>query len=143
MEKPKQGIGNRFRDIFDANTESDKYRRQQGNITKGEEKDIELRNPGNIVSRTPVVGHVVKGLNTLGNQIPQVAVTVEGAAYTKIQSDLTKQMLEAQKRGDTYAYNEAKRKLDLLQPMIDKNRREQDAANSVFEENKGGLFGLS
>lgn len=140
MEKPKQGIGNRFRDIFDANTESDKYRRQQGNITKGEEKDIELRNPGNIVSRTPIVGHITKGLNTLGAQIPQVAVTVEGAAYTKIQSDLTKQMLEAQKRGDTYAYNEAKRKLDLLQPMIDKNRREQDAANSMFEENKGGLF---
>ena len=140
MEKPKQSIGNRFRDIFDANTESDKYRRQQGNITKGEDKSITLEKPGNIISRTPIIGHITKGLNTLGAQIPQVAVTVEGAAYTKIQSDLTKQMLDAQKRGDTYAYNEAKRKLDLLAPILEKNQREQDAAATMFEENKGGLF---
>lgn len=140
MEKPKQGIGNRFRDIFDANTESDKYRRQQGNITKGEDKNIELKNPGNIVSRTPIVGHIVKGLNTLGTQIPQLGITLTGTAQQKVRSDAEKKLQEAKKRGD---YSEVRR-LELgiaeLDKQIEQNQREQDAANSMFEENKGGLF---
>lgn len=140
MEKPKQGIGNRFRDIFDANTESDKYRRQQGNITKGEEKEITLKNPGNIVSRTPVVGQVTKMLNTAGAQIAQLPATAEGAVLTKMQSDITKEMLAAQKRGDRVAYEEAKRKLDILADKLDDVFRMQDAGNTMFEKNKGGLF---
>lgn len=140
VEKPKQGFGNKIRDFFDTNTEADKYRRYQGNITKGEDKPIVQEKSGNIVSRTPIVGHITKTLNTLGAQIPQVGLTIEGAAYSKMQADLTKQMLEAQKAGNTFSYNEAKRKLELLQPLIDKSNREQDAAATMFEKNKGGLF---
>jgi hypothetical protein len=140
MEKPKQSIGNKFRDVFDTNTESDKYRRQQGNITKGEEKDITLKNPGNIISRTPIVGHVTKMLNTAGAQIAQMPSTAEGMVLTKMSSDLTKEMLDAQKRGDTWAYQEAKRKLDLLAPELERVFREQDAGNTMYEKNKGGLF---
>lgn len=146
IERPKQSIGNKFRDVFDTNTEADKFRRQEGNkvaIQQGrpnEVKNLTLEKQGNIVSRTPIVGHITKTLNTLGAQIPEVAITAEGAAYTKINSDLTKQMMEAQKRGDRAAYEEAKRKLDLLAPLLEKNRREQDAAHTMFQKNDGGLF---
>jgi len=141
LERPKQSIGNRFRDIFDTNTESDKFRRQQGNMKNpNENKDIVAKNPGSIISRTPIVGHIVKALNTLGAQGAQIPATIEGKVYTDMQAKLTQEMLAAQKAGNTFSYNEAKRKLELLQPLIDKAFREQDAGSTMFEKNKGGLF---
>ena len=141
LERPKQSLGNRFRDVFDTNTESDKFRRQQGNMKNpNENKDIVAKNPGSIISRTPIVGHIVKALNTLGAQGGEIPATIEGMYYTKLQSDLTKEMIAAQKAGNTFSYNEAKRKLDLLQPLIDQAMREQDAGHTNFEKNKGGLF---
>lgn len=139
--RPKQSLGNRFRDVFDANTESDKFRRSEGNKVPGAmEKPITLRNPGNIVSRTPVVGHAAKTLNTLAGQIAEIPATIEGAVFTKMQSDLTKEMIAAQRSGNQMAYNEAKRKLDLLAPEIQKNRFQQEAGHETFQKNKGGLF---
>lgn len=142
IEKPKQSIGNRFRDVFDANTESDKYRRQQGNKNKGEEKNIILENPGNIISKTPVVGTVAKGLNTFGTQLAQLPSTIEGMVLAKVTSDLTKEMTEAQKAGNSFSYDEAKRKLDALNLEVQRVLREQDASNTGFEKNKGGLFNV-
>ena len=65
--KPKQSFWNKVRDQFDANTEADQYRRLKGNITKGK-ITIVLENPGNIISKTPIVGHAVKATKTLLNQ---------------------------------------------------------------------------
>lgn len=140
MEKPKQSIGNRFRDIFDTNTESDKYRRQQGNITKGEDKAIIQEKSGNIISKTPIVGHVVKGLNTLGAQIPQVGITLTNTAQIKVRSDAEKQLQEAKKRGDFAEVRRLEAGIAELDKRIEQSNREQDAAASMFEENKGGLF---
>lgn len=143
LERPQQGNWNKIRDRFDANTEADKWRRQEGNRFREvgtDEKPINLVNPGNVVSRTPIVGHVTKMLNTAGAQIAEIPATIEGAVLTNMQSDLTKDMLAAQKRGDVYAYEEAKRKLDLLAPEIEKTFRQQDAGHTMFEKNKGGLF---
>lgn len=125
MDKPKQGFWNKGRDIFDANTESDKYRRQQGNITKGEEKEITLKNPGNIVSRTPIVGHITKGLNTLGAQIPQVAVTLEGAAMSNVRSDAEKKLQKAKKEGNYSEVRRLETGIAELDKRIEQNQREQ------------------
>lgn len=63
VEKPKQSIGNRFRDIFDANTQADQWRRQQGNRLRGDNKPIVLENPGNIGTATRDFGvGAVKGV---------------------------------------------------------------------------------
>lgn len=140
MEKPKQSFGNKFRDIFDTNTESDKYRRQQGNITKGEDKAITQEKSGNIISRTPIVGHITKALNTLGAQGPQVAITLTGTAQTKVRSDAEKKLQEAKKRGDFAEVRRLEAGIAELDKQIEQNRREQEAAASMFEENKGGLF---
>lgn len=45
VQKPNQSFGDRLRDIADANSEADKWRRQEGNRTKGEQKPINQRNP--------------------------------------------------------------------------------------------------
>lgn len=140
MEKPKQSIGNRFRDVFDTNTESDKYRRQQGNITKGEDKAITQEKSGNIISKTPIVGHIVKGLNTLGTQIPQVGFTLTNTAQIKVRSDAEKKLQEAKKRGDYGEVRRLEAGIAELDKRIEQTNREQDAAASMFEENKGGLF---
>lgn len=140
IRKPDQSIGDRFRDIFDANTEADQYRRYRGNIEKGENKDITLRNPGNIVSRTPLVGTVTKMANTGVNQLRQLPATVEGAVATKMQSDLTEEMLDAQERGDQEAYDEARQKLDWLAPKIRRAMSQQEDDAERFEKNSGGLL---
>lgn len=146
IERPKQGNWNKIRDVFDANTEADKFRRQEGNKVAlsegryGDEKPLTLVNPGNIVGRTPVVGHIAKGLNTLGAQGAELIPTIEGQVYDKMYSDLSKEWVEATKRGDKFTAQEAQRKMDLMWPLLEENRNQQDAAHTMFEKNKGGLF---
>lgn len=142
IERPKQSIGNRFRDVFDANTESDKFRRQEGNkyVQPEQQKELTLRNPGNIVSRTPIVGTVTKMANTGYRQLGEIDETIEGAVLTKMQSDLTKEMLDAQKRGDRTKYEEAKYKLDILIPKLNESMKAQDELHTKFQKNSGGLF---
>lgn len=112
--KPKQSLGNRFRDIFDANTQSDQYRREQGNINKRENKDIVLKNPGNIISKAPVIGTVAKGLNTAANQAREVVETGRGMVAARTNNP------------------EASRASSMRQEKLNKN----------YQKNKGGLFNV-
>lgn len=124
--KPKQSVFDKVRDQFDANTQADQYRREQGNLIKGEQKPLVLDDPGNIVGRTPIVGHVVKTLNTLGNQIPQVGFTAQGLLASNEYSN-------AMKSGD-------RNRIDAASHRVQDINRLQDASNSMFQKNKGGLF---
>jgi len=112
--KPKQNLFERARDQFDANTQADQYRRAEGNRLKGENKDIVLRDPGNIVSKTPVVGTATKMINTAGVQDRQIKATAR--------------MLIAQATGNTEAYRKA--------------AEDARSAEENFKKNKGGLFNV-
>ncbi len=143
VERPKQSLGNRFRDIFDTNTESDKFRRQEGNKYRApgtDEKPLTIERSGNLVSRTPIVGHVAKMLNTAGAQIPQLSITADAMIQGKMRSDLEKKLQIAKKNGNQFQVNEINGQLDRLFEMMDQNKREQDAAASMFQKNDGGLF---
>ncbi|HYG84582.1 MAG TPA: hypothetical protein VD907_06950 [Verrucomicrobiae bacterium] len=143
MAKPKQGLGNRFRDMFDANTESDKWRRQEGNknLKEGEKKkEIVLKNPGNLISRTPVVGTTTKMLNTAATQIASLPSTVGGQFATSEYSAATEEYTKAVKSGDKGRIAKAKQRVGNAVDRLDDYNAQQDAAHSMFEKNKGGLF---
>lgn len=145
VAKPKQSFGNKFRDIFDANTEADKYRRAQGNANTKlqpgqQEKPITLENPGNIVSRTPVVGPTVKLINTAGRQIPQAGITIQQQLATAEYSAATEELTKATKSGDKKRIAQAKTRADKAANRVKDINRQLDAADTTFEKNKGGLF---
>lgn len=111
LNKPQQSLGNRFRDLFDANTEADQYRRAVGNMEKPEEnKPLILENPGNVISNT--VGAVPRMINTAAAQVPQVYYTGAGVI--------------AGATGNDEALANANRNAEI--------------ANSMFKKNSGGLF---
>lgn len=146
VARPKQGFFNKIRDVFDANTEADRFRRFEGNqrsLAAGKPEDVKpltLDKPGNIISRTPVVGHVAKMANTGYRQLGQIDNVIEGQILSNMYSKLTKQMIEAQKRGDRAAYYELKAKVDRLAGEIQKNNAEQEGLDEKFAKNDGGLF---
>lgn len=140
VEKPKQGIGNRIRDVFDANTQADKFRRQEGNRKKGEDKPINLVNPGNIVSRTPIVGHAVKTFNTLTRQVPQVGFTAYGTFATREYSAATKEYADAVKSGDKNRITKAKQRVDAAAERVSDANKMQNKVDEGFKKNKGGWF---
>jgi len=145
IDKPKQSIGNRIRDVFDANTESDKFRRQEGNnrtrlLPGQQEKPLTLDKPGNIVTRTPVVGQVTKMLNTAGAQIPQLGITVQQQLATREQSAATEELTKAIKSGDKARIIAAKDRANKATDRVTDINRQLDAADNMFEKNKGGLF---
>lgn len=94
----------------------------------------------------PVAKSLVKApvqmLNTAGAQLAEIPATVDGMIQTKIQSDLTKELLAAQKRGDKFGYAEAQRKLDIIGQELEKTFARQDAGHEQFDQNKGGLFNM-
>lgn len=138
--KPKQSFTNKIRDQFDANTQADQYRRQQGNIKKGENKPIVLDKPGNIVSKTPVVGTATKQLNTLATQIASAPATIGQQFAVREQSAAVQEYQNAVKSGDKNRIAKAKQRTsDAVNRVTDYNRQ-QDAAHSMFEKNRGGLF---
>lgn len=112
--KPKQSFFNKVRDQFDANTEADQYRRMRGNAEKGETKEIKLTNPGNIVSKTPIVGFAAKGANTLANQAREVVETGRGAAASATNNQ------------------------EALRSSLER----QDKLRKNYQTNKGGLFNV-
>lgn len=140
VEKPKQSFGDRIRDVFDANTEADKFRRFEGNQKKGERKDITLRNPGNIISRTPVVGHVIKAANTFGTQMPQVGLTVQQKFATDELGESQRAYAEARKTGDPKRINEAETRYLLANKRVRDINRDLDNVEEHFQKNKGGVF---
>lgn len=146
LEKPKQGIGNRFRDVFDTNTESDKYRRQEGNKKAlaegktGEVKPLTLERQGNIVSKTPIVGTVTKMLNTAGAQIPEVGITVANQFATREYSAATKEYTDAVKSGDKTRIAKAKARVAGAADRVGDYNDQIDAAKTMYRKNDGGLF---
>lgn len=140
VEKPKQGFLNKVRDIFDANTQADQYRRQEGNRNKGENKNIVLENPGNIVSKTPVVGHVVKALNTLGGQGAELPAIAEGFFLEKQRGDIGRKIEEAQANGNKALADAYKKEWDAISARIEFNNLVQNAGHETFQKNKGGLL---
>lgn len=138
--KPKQNLFDKVRDQFDANTEADKYRREQGNIQKGENKDITLKNPGNIIGQTPIVGTATKILNTGGAQIPQVGLTAQQQLATAEQSAAVGAYRDAIKSGDRNKIGIAKDRVGKASDRVSDINRKIDASYSLFEKNKGGLF---
>lgn len=141
IERPNQSLGNRFRDIFDANTQSDMYRRQEGNAqANAQQKNIVLENPGNIVSRTPVIGHATKALNTLAAQIAEMPATAQGYFLTNKMVDLNNQIIEAKKNGQTYTVQMLQDQLDLVNNALKENRIMQSAGHEQFQKNKGGFL---
>ncbi len=83
----------------------------------------------------------VQMLNTAGAQLAEIPATVDGMIQTKIQSDLTKELLAAQKRGDKLGYAEAQRKLDIIGQELQKTFAKQEAGHDMFGD-KGGLFNM-
>ena len=146
IKKPNQSLGNRFRDVFDANTEADKYRRQEGNIKAisegrpNEVKDLTLRNPGNIVSKTPIVGHVTKMVNTAGVQIPQVGLTVQQKFATDEMAEASRAYTEARKTGDPIRIGAAERRVNAANKRLQDIQKDLDFVEGKFEKNKGGWF---
>lgn len=146
IKKPNQSLGNRFRDIFDANTEADKYRRQEGNkkaIAAGEPekvKDLTLRNPGNIVSRTPIVGHVTKMVNTFGTQIPQAGLTVQQKFATDEYGEAQRAYTEARKTGNPVRIGAAERRVNAAAKRLSDIQKDLDFVESKFKKNSGGWF---
>lgn len=146
IKKPNQSLGNRFRDIFDANTEADKYRRQEGNkkaVAAGEPekvKDLTLRDPGNIVSRTPIVGHVTKMVNTAGIQMPQVGLTVQQKFATDEYSEAQRAYTEARKTGDPVRIDAAERRVNAAAKRLSDIQKDLDFVESKFKKNSGGWF---
>lgn len=84
----------------------------------------------------------VQMLNTAGAQLAEIPATVEGYVLTREQSDITKKMLEAQKRGDRAAYEAFKAKSDELSGRIQDVFRQQDAGHEMFNQDSGGLFNM-
>lgn len=99
-----------------------------------------------IAQATPIGKALIKSpvqmLNTAATQIAEVPATVEGYVLTQEQSDVTKKMLEAQKRGDTAAYEAFKAKSSELSGRIQNVFRQQEAGHEMFNENEGGLFNM-
>lgn len=142
IKKPKQSFGDKVRDVFDANTEADKYRRYAGNIEKGENKDITLKDPGNIVSRIPVVGHTVKAYNTTRLQLPQAGLTVQQKFATDENVEASNAYIEARKSGDPARITEAKKRLDDSYERLDDIQRKLNKVEAMFKKNNGGLFNV-
>lgn len=145
VAKPKQSFWNKARDVFDANTQADQYRRAQGNANTRlqpgqQEKPIVLRNPGNIISRTPIVGHVTKMLNTGAAQIAELPSTIGGFFAAKEGSAATEEYTKAVKSRDPARIAAAKERLNKAVGRETGYNREQDAAHTMFEKNHGGLF---
>lgn len=69
-QKPNQSFFNKLRDVVDANTAADQYRRRAVGRSAIDE------NPGNLLSNT--IGAVPRMLNTAANQIPEVYYTLTG-----------------------------------------------------------------
>lgn len=79
-------------------------------------------------------------LNTIGAQVPQVFYTVQGAFATKELDTATKAMNEATKTGNQDLINAAKLRWDNAKNRVDDINRLQDASNTQFNDQQGGLF---
>jgi len=119
--KPKQGFFNKFRDVVDANTQADQYRRAMGNKNKGENKDIILKNPGNIASRTPVVGFTLKAANTLTIQGRELVETGRG-------------LVAANTSGDPNAFKASQERQAKLRANYQKNRGGIFNTGTLYDE---------
>lgn len=140
MQKPQQSFWNKGRDLIDANTEADKYRRYQANQRPENVNKQELVttvNPGNIVSNT--VGAIPRMFNTAGNQIVEVGYTAQQQFATQELTAATQAVQQAQQLNDPIALAVAKERWNKA------SQRVQDINNmiGIVKEgygDGGGLF---
>lgn len=146
IKRPKQSFWNKARDILDANTEADQYRRYMANQEKvrirgqnapGQVPIID-ENPGNIISNT--IGAVPRMFNTAANQIVEVGYTAQQQFATREYSNAVKDLLAAQKSGNRTWYEAAKRRADAAAQRVSNIEDMIKATKSNYTENKGGLF---
>lgn len=142
LVKPKQSLFDELRDVVDANTKADQYRRAEGNRTKGENKPIILKNPGNIITKTPIVGTAVKDVNTFAAQAPQVALTAQERLATAEQGAASEEYSKAVKSGDKNRIQAAKVKAVNAAARIRNIKDKINANDENFAKNKGGLFNV-
>jgi hypothetical protein len=143
MEKPQQSNWNKFRDVLDANTDADKYRRQEQNDKRGaaeEEVPITWERPGNVVGNT--VGAIPKMFNTAGNQIVEVGYTAQQQFATAEYSAATENYTKAVKSGDPRAIALARERADKAAQRVSDINRMIDATKDNYQINNGGLFNV-
>jgi hypothetical protein len=132
IERPRQSFGNKLRDVLDANTEADQYRRQQGNeraIAEGrpqEVKSVKMTDPGNLIGNT--VGAIPRMMNTAAAQVPQVFFSAQDNLAAREYS-------AAVASGD-------KARIDAALNRLEDTGRNVEAANSMFNTGHGGLFNV-
>ncbi len=145
LERPKQSLINRFRDVFDANTDSDKYRRQEGNkrLQPGEApKPITLQKPGNIISRTPVVNYIAKGVNTATAQVAEAISTIGQKLAGREMDAATQELKDALASGDRRRIIAATERAKGALARSQDYTRQIDAAKENYGKNDGGLFNV-
>lgn len=132
IERPRQSFGNKLRDVLDANTEADQYRRQQGNeraIAEGrpqEVKPIKMTDPGNLIGNT--VGAIPRMMNTAAAQVPQFFFSAQDNLAAREYS-------AAVASGD-------KARIDAALNRLEDTGRNVETANSMFNTGHGGLFNV-
>lgn len=144
MPKPKQSFFNKVRDVFDANTEADKYRREQGNLQAMREgrindiKPITLERPGNFITET--IGAIPRMVNTGYRQLGQLQNVAETAFAQRIEGEALKRYQDAIKSGDRARIAYTKSQLDKASARSRGLIGEQKDLNAKFQINDGGLF---
>lgn len=142
IEKPKQSNWNKFRDVLEANTEADKWRRQEANKTKmpDEQVPITAENPGNIIGNT--IGAIPRTFNTIGTQGAQVIATTQAMLSTAEAGAAQKALQEAKATKDPRIIAAAQARLDQALLRQQNDNYKVEAANDSFDTTSGGLFNV-
>lgn len=145
MAKPQQSLGDRIRDIFDANSQADQYRRYKFNQeavrvggATAQQKPIIQENPGNLLTNT--VGAIPRMANTFASQAVETGYTAQQHFATQEYGAASQQLIQAMKSGDPNQIGTAKfRMANASKRLVDINNRIA-ATKQTYQTNKGGLF---
>ena len=130
--KPRQSFWNKARDVLDANTEADQWRRQ----ISGREAIQEA--PGNIISNT--IGAVPRMINTASAQIPEIIATGQGSFASMEYSRASEEYNKAIRSGNPAYINAAKEGLARASKRVSDIENFQEGARQAYKTNSGGLF---
>ena len=130
--KPRQSFWNKARDILDANTQADQYRRQIAG------RQAIAENPGNIISNT--VGSVPRMINTASAQIPEIVATAQGQLAQGEYGRASAEYVKAVRSGNKDYINAAKEGLNRASKRVKDIQNFQEGARQAYQTNKGGLF---
>ena len=138
MEKPQQSFWNKARDLVDANTEADKWRRYNANQENpAQASPVVAVNPGNLISNT--VGAVPRMFNTAANQIVEVGYTGQQQFATNEYTGAVNEYSAAVKSGDPAWIARAKARVDGAAQRVSDINNMIEATKSGYGDG-GGLF---